>query len=341
MGDAWPTQRRCVKRDMNIAVIGVGAMGCLFGAYLARVARIVMVGRWPEQVAALQKEGLTLVGVDGSDSHNRLHASSDPADAYPADVALILVKSSQTEGAARQARRALTAAGVALTLQNGLGNVERLATVLGSERAALGVTSQGATVLAPGRVQHAGHGSTHLARTPATAETLAHLAALLNQAGLESYLTDNADGLVWAKLAVNAGINPLTALLGVRNGYLAQSEQARGVMSRAAEEAAAVARAQGIDLPFTDAAGRALAVARATAANYSSMLQDVRRGVPTEIDSICGAIVEYGRRYKVATPVNERLYQLVKRLEGGELAIGELEIGDWPMCHRGVEISSA
>lgn len=313
---------------MNIAIIGIGAMGCLFGAYLARVARIVMVGRWPAQLAALQKEGLTLVDVDGGESHYRLDASIDPAAAYPADVALILVKSGQTERAARQAHQALTPAGVALTLQNGLGNVERLAAVLGADRAALGITSQGATVLAPGRVQHAGHGPTHLARTPATAEALQHLAGLLNRAGLESKLTDNADGLVWGKLAVNAGINPLTALLGVRNGYLAENEAARRLMGQAAEEAAAVARAQGIELPFANAAERALAVARATAANYSSMLQDARRGAPTEIVAISGAIVEYGRRCKVATPVNEGLYQLVTRLESGELRIGELEIGE-------------
>ena len=313
---------------MNIAIIGVGAMGCLFGAYLARVARVVMVGHWPAQLAALENKGLTLVGMDGSESHYRLHASSDPADAYPADVALILVKSQQTERAARQARQALTAAGVALTLQNGLGNVERLAAVLGSDGVALGVTSQGATILAPGRVRHAGHGPTYLAQRPATAAVLARLAALLNQVGLESHLTHNADGLMWGKLAVNAGINPLTALLGVRNGYLAENEPARTVMGQAAEEAAAVARAQGIELPFADAAGRALTVARATADNYSSMLQDVRRGAPTEIEAICGAIVEYGRRFKVPTPVNEGLYQLVKRLEVGEVEIGEVEIGE-------------
>lgn len=300
---------------MNIAIIGMGAMGCLFAAYLAPLAKVAMIGRWPAQLAALQNEGLRLIHVDGRETNHRLWATTDPAEAHPAEVALVLVKSSQTEDAAGLARRVLTPAGVAVTLQNGLGNVEKLAATLGPERVALGVTSQGATVMAPGTVRHAGHGPTFLAQQPATAAALITLAALLNQAGLETHLTDNADGLVWGKLAVSAGINPLTALLNVPNGFLAENEPARAIMSRAAEETAAVARAQGIELPFADAAGRALEVARATAGNYSSMLQDARRGVPTEIEAICGAIVEHGRRAGVPTPVNDCLLQLVKRLE--------------------------
>lgn len=300
-------------------------MGCLFAARLVTQTEVVMIGHWPAQLAALQNEGLTLISTDGRESYYHLQVSSDPTAAYPADMALILVKSSQTEHAAREACRALAASGIALTLQNGLGNVEKLAAVLGPTRTALGVTSQGATLLAPGRVRHAGHGPTYLARQAATAGPLEQLARLLNQAGVETELTDNADSLVWGKLAINAGINPLTALLNVPNGFLAENEQARKVMGQAAEEAAAVAYALGIELPFANAAERALEVARATASNYSSMLQDVRRGAPTEIDAICGAIVEYGRRTGVPTPINERLLQLVKRLE-----VGDWESGDVP-----------
>ncbi|HEX6387696.1 MAG TPA: 2-dehydropantoate 2-reductase [Anaerolineae bacterium] len=321
---------------MNVAIIGVGAMGCLFAGHLASLAKVVMIGRWQEQLAALQDQGLTLIHTDGRESHHRLHATSGLTGLAPADLALILVKSGQTERAARQAQQLLSPRGIALTLQNGLGNLEKVAAVVGANRAALGVTAQGATVVAPGIVRHAGHGPTHLARQPAAAAGLAEVAELFNQAGLETYLTDNANSLVWGKLAVNAGINPLTALLGVPNGFLAENEGARAIMGQAAEEVAAVARAQGIELPFADAAQRALEVARATAANHSSMLQDVMRGASTEIDAICGAVVDYGRRYDVPTPVNERLLQLVKRLETEDWGpeIGDWGLADVPMFHR-------
>jgi 2-dehydropantoate 2-reductase len=118
--------------------------------------------------------------------------------------------------------------------------------------------------------------------------------------------------LIWGKLAVNAGINPLTGLLQVPNGYLATNAVARSLMNKAAKETEAVASAQNIALPYADAAEQALQVAQATATNRSSMAQDVARGAPTEIDSICGAIVRFGRELHISTPVNQALLQLIR-----------------------------
>ena len=148
---------------------------------------------------------------------------------------------------------------------------------------------------------------------------VAALAALLRQAGFTTHLVEHVDSLVWGKLAVNAGINPLTALLNVPNGYLAQDPRARRIMMAAAAETAAVAAAQGIPLPYASAPQRALAVAQATAANHSSMLQDVRQGRPTEIEAICGAIARVGQQWSVPTPVNTALWRLVKALENSKI----------------------
>ena len=155
---------------MNVAVIGVGAMGCLFGAFLSPLANVTLLGHWPEQIAVLTREGLTLDGVDGRSTHHPIQATNDPTAVPPTDLALILVKSRQTEQAAQRARQILAPNGLALTLQNGLGNLEKLTAVLGPNHAALGTTSQGATMLQPGTVRHAGHGPTHLAYTPETRE---------------------------------------------------------------------------------------------------------------------------------------------------------------------------
>lgn len=304
---------------MKIALIGVGAMGSLFAAYLAPWAEVVMIGHWAAQLAALQAQGLTVVHPNGRQTHHPIQSThaTTLASVPPADLVLILVKSYQTPRAAALATDLLAPEGIALTLQNGLGNLEQIAAAVGAHRTVQGVTAQGATMLGPGKVRHAGHGPTHLAQTPPTAVRLAAVAACFRRAGLETHLVDEMDSLVWGKLAVNAGINPLTALLRVPNGYLAENEQARKIMSLAAAETAAVAQAQGILLPYSSAAQRTLEVAEATGANHSSMLQDVLRGAPTEIEAICGAVVAYGRRFHVPTPVNEQLLKWVREIESG------------------------
>ena len=309
---------------MRIAIIGVGAMGCLLGAGLSAVADVALLGNWPEQLIALRRDGLRLEHPDGRNSHHALTVTDDPAAIGRVPVALVAVKSRQTANAARCIEHLLAADGLALTLQNGLNNDAALRAVLGRGRVALGVTSQGATLIRPGVVRHAGHGPTYIGRDAALGQAqlacLPDLAALLGAAGFDTHLVDDTDALVWGKLAVNAAINPLTALLHVPNGFLVEHEALLDIMRRTAAEVAAVAAAQGIVLA-DDAADRAMAVAQATAANRSSMLQDVARGAPTEIDAICGAVARAGAAVGVATPLNTRLCRLVRQLESGDAPI--------------------
>ena len=309
------------KLNLNIAIFGIGAMGTLFGGKLDPLANVTLFGNWAAQIDTLRRDGLTVTHPDGSQSHHAVQATDDLNTMPPADVALVLVKSYQTARAARQAANILRPDGLAVTLQNGLGNLETLAEVVGPERAALGITAQGATVLAPGQLRHAGSGPTHLARLPGREKRLQQVVDLFNAAGLQTTQVDNAGSLVWGKLAVNAGINPLTALLEIPNGALADDDTLRRVMATAATEVAQVAAAQGVNLPFADAAARATEVCRATAGNRSSMLQDISRAAPTEIDAISGAVVNFGRRLGVPTPMNELLLRMVKDKEAGILSI--------------------
>jgi 2-dehydropantoate 2-reductase len=191
--------------------------------------------------------------------------------------------------------------GRVLTLQNGLGNAELL-----GEGTLLGVTALGATLVGPGRVRPGGEGPTHIAGPEP-------IARVFRAAGVDARAVDPAEGtsLVWGKLAVNAGINALGAIGNVPNGELLARPESRSLLERAANEVAAVARAKGIALPFPDAAAEARRVAAATASNLSSMLQDVLRGAPTEIDAINGAVVREGARHGVPTPANETLLRLV------------------------------
>lgn len=301
-----------------ILILGTGAMACLFAARLRAAGRqVVMLGSWPEGLRALRQEGVRLV-EEGGERCFPVLATEDPARVQGSRLALVLVKAWQTARAAEQLAGCLSPEGVALTLQNGLGNLERIREALGPERAALGVTTVGATLLGPGRVQPGGEGEVVVARHP----RLGPLVAALQEAGFEVRQTEEVEGLVWGKLVVNTAINPLTALLGVPNGALLKSPAARALMADVARETAAVAAARGAALPYPDPVATVEAVARRTAPNRSSMLQDVLRGAPTEIDVLNGAVAREAAGAGMEAPLNRTLWRLVRALvevrAGGE-----------------------
>ncbi len=289
---------------MRVTILGTGAMACLFGARLAPVAEVTLLGAWAEGVAAIQEHGIGVEEAQGASAIQVRASRLGAGPVEPADLVLVLVKAWQTESVAAYLDSLLAPDGIALTLQNGIGNLEKL-----GPRARLGVTTQGATLLGPGRVKPGGAGPTHLA-APDWA------AGLFRRAGFETHRVDTAqvDSLVWGKLVVNCGINALTAILRVPNGELLARPDATLLLERAARECAAVAQAKAIPLPFDDAAARAREVAQKTAINRSSMFQDILRGAPTEIEAINGAVAREGGRRGVPTPVNETLWRLVKAL---------------------------
>jgi 2-dehydropantoate 2-reductase len=139
---------------------------------------------------------------------------------------------------------------------------------------------------------------------------------IFEQANFAVEETAAIESLIWGKLAVNAAINTLTAMLGIPNGALLEQRQTRELMALAAGEVAAVAAAQDIALPFDDVVTTVENIAQRTARNHSSMLQDVRRGAPTEIEAINGAVVRAAEQCGVPTPVNQTLYLLVKSMVG-------------------------
>ncbi len=292
--------RRDGALTMRVHVLGTGALACFFGARLARVAEVTLIGTWTEGITAIASGGIVLETPDTEETFAaKAVRLGTPLEA--ADLVLVLVKSWQTDRVAREIPALTARNGHVLTLQNGLGNAEKLGT-----RALLGVTEQGATLVAPGRVRPSGDGPTDIAGPDS-------LAAVFRSAGLDARAVDPARGasLAWGKLAANAGINALSAILRVPNGQLLARPEALALLECAANEVGEVARAKGIALPFPDAAAEARRVARTTASNHSSMLQDVLRGAPTEIDSINGAVVREGARLGVPTQANETLLRLL------------------------------
>jgi 2-dehydropantoate 2-reductase len=300
---------------MRVAVLGTGALGCVFAARLSAVAEAWVLGTWVDAIQAIRERGVRLHEPDGTVAEHRVAgAVTDPAAAPPCDAALLLVKSYQTERAAQWAARVLRADGLAVSLQNGLDNGPRLAAVVGAERAAVGVNYVGGTSLGPGEARFIVSLTSYIGETPATAAAASEVAAVLTLAGLQTRLVPDIESRLWGKAIINAAINPLTALWRVSNGDLLASAERRELLAKLAREAAAVAAASDIAAPFPDPVAATEAICRVSATNRSSMLQDIERGRPTEIDSINGVILAEANRLGITVPFNEVAWRLVRAL---------------------------
>ena len=300
---------------MKILIVGTGALAVLFAARLTQAGLgTTMLGTWQTGLKALYQEGARIVGATGNEQRFPVNVTDDPQDCRGVKYAIVLVKSWQTERAASQLADCLAKDGLILTLQNGLGNREILANKLGTGRVVLGTTTSGATLLGPGLVKPGGEGllsiEAHSGFDP--------LGAALILAGFKLEIVKDVRSLVWGKLVINSAINPLTALLRVPNGELLARPSARTLMNALANETAAVASSESVKLAFSDPVAIVEGVAHNTAFNYSSMFQDIQRGAPTEIDSICGAVTRIGQRNNIPTPINEVCWQLVHALVQSE-----------------------
>jgi 2-dehydropantoate 2-reductase len=291
---------------MKVTILGTGAMACLFGARLSVDADVTLLGTWLDAIQAIRRYGIRVRYDDGVKSAP-VAATDSPQACRNSDLVIVLVKSQQTRGAAERARDILKPGGLALTLQNGLGNCDALSEVFGSERSAAGTTTLGAYVESPGAIRFGGEGVVWLERHPRIQPAF----DLFKQSGFEVGITDDLPSLQWGKLVVNSGMNTLTALLRVNNGRLADRPALRALYLDVIAETAAVAGAAGIALPYADPAKMALEVAARTAGNRSSMLQDVENGREPEIEAITGAILQTAERAGVHAPLNRMLYRLL------------------------------
>ncbi len=301
---------------MKIVIVGPGAMGCLFASRIAGGGHnVTLLDYKPDRAQLISEMGI-LISDGDTDSRVFVRVSADPGTVEDAEGLIFMVKAYSTEAAAARLVKNVPADAWIMTLQNGMGNVEALASIFGGGRTLVGTTSQGATLREAGSVIHAGRGDTFVGE-PDGAHTprIEAVAAMFTDSGIPAKVSDDVTGLLWRKLLVSVGINPVTALLLIRNGEILERESARELMAAAVAEAAGVANAAGVDIGVADPVALAEDVARKTAANVSSMHQDIVSGRRTEIDSICGTVVREGERLGVPTPINRSLCDLIRALE--------------------------
>lgn len=298
---------------MQVYVVGAGAMGCLYGAaFAAGGCGVTLIDTNPAHVEAINRDGLEVETRQGT---VRLPlAARLPSEAQGVGgLILLMTKTYHSEAALAGAKHLIGPETHVLTLQNGLGNVERVMAHVPRGKILVGVSTLPADLVGPGRIRSLGDGGSKLypAFSPETAFA-AEVCRVLTGGGLPALLEPDILEAIWAKAVFNSAMNPLCALTRQTPGFFRDKEESRALIAAMVEEGVAAARASGIAIE----AGPIHALTEVSMTDHAdheaSMLQDVKAGRRTEIDAISGAIVEAGRRKGVATPVTETMWRLVK-----------------------------
>ncbi len=301
---------------MKVLILGAGAIGSFIGARLSLVCDVVLFTRNKEHIKAIRERGLVVKELSGEEKTFWLKSASklDEIDFVP-DLVLVLVKTYDTEGAVNSIKGIVGEDTQFLTLQNGIGNVERIARFVDKERIIAGTTSLGSALIKPGFIKHGGYGPTYIGRPSGRIDQIVlEVVDLFNKAGLQAKAVVDVERYIWKKLLVNTGINAITAIAKVKNGWIYKDPNAKAIAEEAVIEGVRVAERLGLEFEG-DMVESMLSVAKATEENISSMHQDILKSRKTEIDAINGAIVEYGERLGISTPVNKTLTRLIKLIE--------------------------
>lgn len=295
---------------MRICIFGAGSLGSALGGILSSKHEVTLIGRRPH-IDAVNSSGLRLVGdVKGL---VRLEARESVVGSDRPDLLIVTTKAYDTLEAVSECRRLTTEHTKVLTLQNGLGNLEILREWKGAH-AFGGTTTMGAALDSPGKVKVSGLGRTIIGADldPDGAD---EVAAAFSSCGIPTTIEKDVMSVIWKKAVVSACINPLSAVLRIQNGRLLESTVISKLMFEVCRECVAVATSEGFHLTLRAMNASVRAVAKDTADNRSSMLQDIVRGRETEIDQINGVFWQKGEENGVTTPLNNCLAAMVNALE--------------------------
>jgi 2-dehydropantoate 2-reductase len=300
---------------MKVAVFGCGSLGSLMAFKLIRSGADVRIYQRPGvQYEALKANGILFVDREGRAERVSCKVTSKPESLGQADLALVLVKAYQTEEIAGALREALSVDGVALTLQNGLGNAEILEKELGAERVAAGTCTYGSHRLGPGEIAWGGDGIVRFGPWKPCRD-LSEVTKTLDEAGIVNRLEPNPRKALWEKVILNASVNTVSALTRLRNGELLVLPHSVELMRHLACEGVEAARLAGEEIEQEVMWNLIRSVLEKTANNKTSMLQDVEAKRRTEAEAIVGRLVTEGRMKGRILERLETVYALIQSID--------------------------
>ena len=306
---------------MKIVIVGGGAIGRLFGSYLARAENeVTLLDIDDEVIGAMQAGGIGVVD-DGNGDPDRVTpvpvtAISDAGLVKESELVLLMVKSGSTRVAAESVVHLVDDGCPLLCVQTGLGNIETIEQVIPVENIIAGTTFMSGTALGGAKIRYGRSGKTYIGELNGkVTERVQHIANVFEASGIPTQVVHRIVGRLWCKVIVFSAINPLSSILKVPNGCLTSKMESLTLMKRLLDEGEAVASAHGVDLVYTDLYELLFDACRQSANNLSSMLQDILNEKPTEIDAQNGALCRYAKQYNIDVPTHHTMVELVKLLE--------------------------
>ncbi|MCQ4709123.1 ketopantoate reductase family protein [[Clostridium] innocuum] len=305
---------------MKIVMLGAGALGSTIGGTLAMGGNDVhFVDMWQEHVDLINKDGLHMTN-EKEDWYVRVDARTTADTIGEADLVIVLVKSFATKQAVEQLKQTnvIGKNTMVMSLQNGLGNEETIASVIGSENVISGKTYVGGRLIQAGYISAGVQGKwTYIGELNGEiTDRIQTVCNVFNDAGLLCEVSDNIKGLIWDKLLINVAAGALCGITRLPYGPLYEEDYIKDVAVAAIQEGIQVAKAAGVVLKSEDPQYPWVAASEGLPGTFkTSILQSLELKRPTEIDFINGSIVEWGKKYGIATPVNQTLVACVKGIE--------------------------
>ena len=305
---------------MKIVMLGAGALGSTIGGTLAMGGNDVhFVDMWQEHVDLINKDGLHMTN-EKEDWYVRVDARTTADTIGEADLVIVLVKSFATKQAVEQLKQTnvIGKNTLVMSLQNGLGNEETIASIIGSENVISGKTYVGGRLIQAGYISAGVQGKwTYIGELNGEiTDRIQTVCNVFNDAGLLCEVSDNIKGLIWDKLLINVAAGALCGITRLPYGPLYEEDYIKDVAVAAIQEGIQVAKAAGVVLKSEDPQYPWVAASEGLPGTFkTSILQSLELKRPTEIDFINGSIVEWGKKYGIATPVNQTLVACVKGIE--------------------------
>lgn len=300
---------------LSVAVVGAGAMGCLFAARMAEAgAAVTVIDVDARRLGAIRSQGIVLTDDAGTRAvFVKVAQANDFSE--PVDLLLLFTKGMHSAAAIGSIAHLRHRVSVALTLQNGIGNAELLAATFGADRVLMGTALIPADLTGPCSVETHGFASLQLgAFGNAGAETVERVGSLLERSGFTVHPHGAIAVALWEKVAFNAALNAASMICEVPNAGL-DNLAGRRIATAVVEETVAVAASRGLTLDRAAILAHIDAALREHGAHKASMLQDREAGRQSEIETINGAIAAEGRKAGVPTPVCDTLADLVRIIE--------------------------
>ena len=302
-------------QNMNIAVLGSGAMGCLFGSYLSKRNNVFLVGHNPEKQAVLDKNGIIVRERDGCENHYYPHAVSDCANLPVADLVIIFVRVMDTLKALESNKAIIGSNTYVMTLQNGAGHDEKLLKYVDSSHAIIGSTKHSSSVVEPGLIFHSGTGKTAIGAVNGNSE-ISFISDELTACGFPCSVSESIKKQIWDKLFVNTAASSLTGVLQVPLGFILDDPYANNLMRKMIHEAVEVAKADGFDCFDEDQITKSVIEVIENGKNgYTSIYTHVKTGQKSEVDYISGYVLKRATELGISAPCHEMVVTLIHALE--------------------------